>query len=402
MTGNNKAEIIAEKSYDLLTTLTPQTLEYLQQWAAAMPDSYCAHHAIGVYHANQIAIRREGRYWRNIPEADRNAMARHTLKSVKGFRRSIELQANFTLAQAELYSLASNGNAKDIDEEQLLTDALDAHPTSYILNRSKLFYLQPRWGGNYHDMRRSLQTIAGLAEKNPELAPLNGSFHHYKAFDAYGESNYRRTAKLETVAIQQGHKSWFFSRRAKAYIRLGETQAALTDYSNAIHLFPENARLHIERSKVYSTLQLTPQAREDLNIALSLAPYNTVALYDLATLQRQANDYQAALENYQKILYVKPTEPYAHYLIGWLQFNHLNQPEAALRATQKALKYRADRPSYWYQYARIISYKKSCDFMSAAQTYLALCEEKNCPKHNVKWITDNRDSLIKHGNCPNK
>ncbi len=402
LAGDYKAEIIAEKSYDLLTTLTPQTLEYLQQWTAAMPDSYTAHHAIGVYHANQIAIRRKGRYWRNIPEEDRAAMARHTHNSVKGFRRSLELQANFTLAQAELYSLASNGNVKDIDEEQLLIGALDAHPTSYMLNRTKLFYLQPRWGGDYHDMRRALETIADLAKQNPELTPLAGSFHHYKAFDAYGDKDYRRTVKLESVAISQGHKSWYFRRRGKAYDRLGEPEAALTDYSNAIRLFPENAQLHIERSNVYSSLQQPAQARKDIETALSLAPYNTDALYALATLQRQANDHHAALESYQKILFAKPTESYGHFLIGWLQFNHFNQPDAAQRATQKALDYTPDWPPYWYLYAQITSSKQSCDFMPAAVTYLQLCEQKNCPQKQVKWISSNRDSLIKHGTCPKK
>ena len=257
-----------------------------------MPNSYTAHHALGIYHANQINLRRSGRYWRNIPEEDRAAMAEHTDSAVQSLHRSLVLKPNFTLAQAELYSLASAGNAKAIDEEQLLADALSTSPASYILNRTKLFYLLPRWGGDYRDMRRTLQTIADLAELNPELAPLAGSFHHYKAFDTYGEDDYRRTVKLETIAIQQEHKSWFFSRRAKAYKQLGEMQSALTDYDNALRLFPESAQLHIERSKILSTLQQEVEARKDIDIALSLAPYNAAALYELASLQRQARPGQ--------------------------------------------------------------------------------------------------------------
>ncbi len=400
LAGNHRAEIIAEKSYDLLTALSPQTLEQLQQWAAAMPESYTAHHALGVYHANQITRRRSGRLWRNIPEEDLAAMTEHTDSAVASLRRSLTLKANFTLAQAELYSLASAGNAKDIDAEQVLAEALSANPTSYILNRTQLFYLQPRWGGDYRDMRRTLQTIADLAELNPELAPLAGSFHHYKAFDAYLEDDYRRSVKLESLAIQQGHKSWFFSRRAKAYKSLGDMQAALTDYNNALRLFPENAQLHVERSKIFAALQQAAEARKDIDIALALAPYNTDALYQLASLQRRANKNLAALQSYQKILTAEPTKAYAHFMIGWVQFNRLNQPDAALQATQKALDYRADWPPYWYQYAQISSFKKSCDFMSAASTYLQLCEEKSCPQKRMDWITGNRDSLIKHGTCP--
>ncbi len=400
LAGNNKTEIIAEKSYNFLTALSPQTFDHLQQWIAAMPESFAAHYALGVYHTQIVYIRRSGRYWRKIPEEDRDAMAAHTNNAVERLRRSLELQPNFTLAQTQLYSLASAGNYKDIDEEQFLADALDATPTSYTLNRTKLFYLQPRWGGDYREMRRALQTISDLAQQNPELAPLTGAFHHYKAFDAYSEKDYHRTIKLENVAISKGLKSWYFHRRAKAFNRLHDPEAALIDYNNAIRLYPEDPQLYVERSWIYFSLRQPEQVRKDIATTLSLAPYNTDALFGLAQWQSEEGDYASALNSYQKIVYAKPTEAKAHYLIGQLQFNHLNQADAALQATRKALDYSPRQTSYWHQYARIQSSMQSCGFMSTAEIYLALCKEKNCPTEHRQWVKSNHEALNKHTTCP--
>ncbi len=400
LAGSHKAEIIADKCYALLTTLTPQTLDRLHQWAVAMPQSYAAHHAIGVYHANLINIRRDGRYWRNIPEQDLIAMADHTDSAVKGFHRSLELQPNFTLAQARLYSLASAGNDKNTDAKKLLADALNAHPASYILNEAKLFFLQPRWGGDYREMRRTLETITELAQQNHELEALAGSLHHYKAIDAFEDNNHHRAVQLATAAIKRGHKSWYFRRRAKAFNRLHQRQAALSDYDNAIRLFPEDPRLYMERSWIYYMQGRSVLAQKDIATTLVLAPYYTDALYGRAELQSETNAHHEALDSYQRILYVKPTEAQAHYLIGQLYLDHLNQPKSALLATRKALDFSPRQPSYWHQYARIQSSLQSCEFMSTAKIYTALCEEKNCQTKELQWITSNRDSLIQDGTCP--
>ncbi|MBL4622495.1 MAG: M48 family metalloprotease [Immundisolibacteraceae bacterium] len=401
LSGDGKAEIIADKAYNLLCTFTPETQQQLEQWAVEMPGSYVAQYALGIYNKTLVSIRRDGRYWRHIPEQDRVAMENHTKVAETHFLNSLKIQPDFTLAQASLYSLASFSRYDDTDEETLITEALKTNPASYILNRTKLFYLQPRWGGSYPEINDALKGIHKQIQQNPELAALTGVIFHYKALDYDRNQHYRGTVRLESAAINRGHKSWYFANRADAFSKLDEPELALIDYNNAIQLFPEDPQLYIDRSSVLRDLRQLESARQDIETVLTITPYDEDALETLANFQIKAGNHQTALGNFQKILVTQPGNANAHFRISKLLTRDSGQQEAALQASHKAIQFGDDSPHYWYQYAYLTGTAQNCAFPGAAKTYLRLCQNSWCSETNLRWVKQKQTELAQQNLCAN-
>ena len=66
---------------------------------------------------------------------------------------AIQKDPKSIMAYDGLLTIASNTLSESLPKSDILEKALDADPRSYQIRATYLFFLKPRWGGSYQEMR---------------------------------------------------------------------------------------------------------------------------------------------------------------------------------------------------------------------------------------------------------
>ncbi|MDB9373358.1 tetratricopeptide repeat protein [Nodularia sphaerocarpa] len=84
-------------------------------------------------------------------------------------------------------------------------------------------------------------------------------------------------AHFHTAVSLHPHCAEIYTQRAKfRQQKLGDSQGALEDYTQAIYISPNNAFFYYWRSQTYQQLGDHQKAIEDYNAAINLAPEGTI------------------------------------------------------------------------------------------------------------------------------
>ncbi|MEO8300745.1 MAG: tetratricopeptide repeat protein [Rhizomicrobium sp.] len=103
------------------------------------------------------------------------------------------------------------------------------------------------------------------------------------------------------------HRAALLLDRGVIQVRLGNNEAALTDYSGAIALDPKLGDAYISRAGVLLDLKRYDEARTDISQGLALGAANLhVAYYTSGLIAEENGDPQSAYRNYQQALALKP------------------------------------------------------------------------------------------------
>ncbi len=107
-------------------------------------------------------------------------------------------------------------------------------------------------------------------------------------------------------------------RRAALYRCVGNSQAALIDYSRAIERAPHEASFRFQRSFIYGELQAWDEATRDLDEALRLTPFDPEILFYRALVRLQLNKPTQAVDDFFEATRLDPNFGQAHFRLGWL------------------------------------------------------------------------------------
>lgn len=107
-------------------------------------------------------------------------------------------------------------------------------------------------------------------------------------------------------------------RRAALYRCVGNSQAALIDYSRAIELAPHEASFRLQRSFIYGELQAWDEARRDLDEALRLTPLDPELLFYRALVRLEQDNPAEAVDDFRETIRLDPNFCEAHFRLGWL------------------------------------------------------------------------------------
>lgn len=107
-------------------------------------------------------------------------------------------------------------------------------------------------------------------------------------------------------------------RRATLHRCVGNSQAALSDYSRAIELAPHEASFLLQRALIYGELQAWDEALRDLEAALQLTPRDPEILFQRAQVLLQQNQRDLAVVDLHEAIVLDPNFGQAHFRLGWL------------------------------------------------------------------------------------
>ncbi|MFA5161277.1 MAG: tetratricopeptide repeat protein [Elusimicrobiales bacterium] len=142
------------------------------------------------------------------------------------------------------------------------------------------------------------------------------------------------------------------NNRALAYLRLGETKAALSDAGAAIAAEPGEGRNLLTRGLIHETAGSPGKAMADYNRALEINPNLPEGYISRGNLLRDGGDLRAAFADYARAARLSPEPDGAYNNMGNCAFK-LGQRDKALEFYGAALKLNPNYADAWFNKGQI-------------------------------------------------
>ncbi len=117
------------------------------------------------------------------------------------------------------------------------------------------------------------------------------------------------TEALKQPGLANDRRAALLNDRAVAYVRLGQTKAAIEDYNHAVQLFPEYAVTYNNRGNLLLALGLAREALKDLDRAILLAPGYAAAYNNRGAAHMKLGEHADAIRDYTKAITLLPSNP---------------------------------------------------------------------------------------------
>ncbi|WP_295817421.1 DUF4034 domain-containing protein [uncultured Deinococcus sp.] len=243
------------RTYRVARSYREELTPALRAWVAAGPESAPAQVALGQHLLGQGLKLRTRRLGRDIPEANRDAMAGAWGAAAHQFTHALTLDPAATLAHTGLITLQTLQGDRAWDE---YARGLAQAPTSLALRVTMLRNLRTEWGGSDHDQDAFLRRPEHdqlSPDDRAHLAAVRTAQHahhlaHFKHDPRGARAAYRRSlAQWPTVDALTGLSdvSPLFQRRA------------LTARAVALDPSDDSARAHHAIARLETWARAAPQ-----------------------------------------------------------------------------------------------------------------------------------------------
>ncbi len=153
--------------------------------------------------------------------------------------------------------------------------------------------------------RRNTQGVYSDLKKVVELDSSNGDGHFMLALTAFNLGYYNEALDGNTKALQLGNSygSQALLNRAQTYIRLGKNQKALEDYALTIKMKDQNLKqAHLDRGQLYMRMNEKKLALKDFKKVVEINPNNLQLTWDIGRVSYEIEEYTDALSYYSKAI----------------------------------------------------------------------------------------------------
>ena len=174
-----------------------------------------------------------------------------------------------------------------------------------------------------------IELSTGLS-KSPKTTKLKADDFSVQAADKYRKRDYRGAilAYNEVIRLTPNNNAEALFYRGNAYSFLGDKQAAITDYNQAIEINSQYAEAFNNRGNVHSFLGDKQAAIADYNQAIKINP-NLVQVYNNRGIARyELGDKQGAIADYNEAIKRNPNDPYAYHSRGNARYESGNNQGA--------------------------------------------------------------------------
>ena len=246
---------------------------------------------------------------------------------------------------------------------------------------------------NRGQVRRNRRNVQGAYDdfsKTVTLDSTNGDGYFMLALTAHQLGNYNEALAANTKAIEigNGYGSQTLLNRAQTYIRLGKNQKALEDFATAIKMKDANLKqAHFDRGQLYMRTNETKLALEDYKRVVELNPNNLQLTWDIGRISYEIEEYTDALTYYSKAI-DRIDKPQAQMLLVRGEvFEKLKNYEAAIQDYTRVIEMKQDLANAHYlrgqATARLGKKEEACvDWIKAAE--LGHQEAKGVIVYNCK------------------
>ena len=185
------------------------------------------------------------------------------------------------------------------------------------------------------------------ATPRPDLTPIptdcsraNSSYfaHHEHGLNLLNQGEYENAITEFTNAICLNPQNPnAYNNRGIAYKRLGQTQRAIQDYDQAIRLDPQYDPAYYNRGLAYADLGQYQRAIQDYDQAIRLDPQYAPAYNNRGITYADLGQYQRAIQDYDQAIRLDPQYAPAYYNRG-VAYGDLGQHQRAIQDYDQAIR----------------------------------------------------------------
>lgn len=180
--------------------------------------------------------------------------------------------------------------------------------------------------------------LTAITYSNESLAkdPAN-----YEALMIKGKANLKLknyndaiTIFSKAISINEGFDPYFY--RARAYLEKNDLEKSSDDLKQAIYYNPKSVEAYFDYAYVETLLDNYDIALEAYNKTIEIDPNNSNAYVNIGNLKGRMGDSKAAIEFYTKAINVKPNDALAYFNRA-TEYLILNNKEAAVKDLSQSL-----------------------------------------------------------------
>jgi tetratricopeptide (TPR) repeat protein len=162
------------------------------------------------------------------------------------------------------------------------------------------------------------------------------------------ESGEHLQALEMTDELLAGKPDWdeMFALKGEILYNMGQQQASVTAYTQAIEFGSSRASYYYGRACSYLHQEKYKKAVEDLERAVRLAPERLTLLSETGTVHHKAGNTREAMEYYTRYLEYYPEDAEVHYLAGQVNLDTGDYLDALVRFNE-CLRIEKNDPRYF-------------------------------------------------------
>tara|TARA_B110000902_G_scaffold263498_1_gene342669 strand:- start:24 stop:1598 length:1575 start_codon:yes stop_codon:yes gene_type:complete len=220
-----------------------------------------------------------------------------------------------------------------------------------------------------------------------------------KQQNSYGNSGSNNNSYNRNNEAEKYHISGISKHNSKDFY------GAISDFTKAIELNPDNDVLYYNRGVSKSWLLDHKGAISDYTKAIGLNPDEANFYYNRGVVKHELKDYTGAIADATKAISLKPNYAIAYYKRGNAK-SWLKDHKGAIADYTKAIELNPDETKFyisransktWIKQNYCYDYKKACD-LGKCDEYNKLCKNKKPPTENnqekSQKLSDNYASIV--------
>ena len=324
----------------------------LENWKRAMPNSAFAYTASGISYFGMGKQARGGKYIRDTPDSNIEAMHRLVERAGEDLQHAIALDPRLTPAYAALID-ASGYGLGDAAVVRGRTEGLRVDPANFAIYNSLMFVSQPKWGGSLSAMTRTAREAATHAAQNPLLLLLREKELAYEDnIDDDGCDVPQRFALYSVVFDQAAVSQQLLTAgyQAESCMHL---ELSTVYFSEALRFYPEDDDVRIHRAYNLNEFDESAWATSEANLLVGKQPRNVRYLVARAYGYQSQNDYARAEMDYQSALALAPTDGEAMMKLVAMYMNDTQEWDKAWSLADRAMQAFPGDPYGWLLRAQI-------------------------------------------------
>jgi len=217
----------------------------------------------------------------------------------------------------------------------------------------------------YDPATRTFQTISFFPESEglerkfkfsiTESGRISYIFEIYEDGKLWGEQKLDAMRKPAASAapekLSEEADADFYMKRGRAYRKKGEHIKAITDFSNAIRLEPDNALAHYQRGWTYTVIGALEKSILDFSQAIRLKPDYIAAYGDRGVAYGVSGNDEKAIEDFSHIIRLEPNLFQGYYSRGEA-YHRKKRFDEAIADLTKVIRLKPDLRSAYSSRAR--------------------------------------------------
>lgn len=356
----------------------------LDDWVAALPQSFAARFARGRYLLHLAELATDSASNANVPGEWRTMIEGLRIRAVRDIGAAIELEPSLTWAYSDLSKIAlDRGDRTSV--ERLYEQGRTQFPNSGVIEGMRLEAVNTSTPAGMQRLSSMVDDLLARHTDDPNFLYLRGYTDIALAGRACDVGNRQKGIELATQAVRATKLPYYFYARAGIYRCASRLREAIADYDTVLERTPDFAPAYYWRGKAKNSLKQFEAALQDYDRALALDSLNPKYLRSRAWMLVILKRIDEAQADFEKALVYGKYDVAVLEGLAHVRRSKDNDHLAAADLYRQAAEMQPWRTRWFYQFGFALMMAQDCRAVEVLDRYMASCEEDGDCGEEPDW-----------------